>query len=209
MAIDPVAGRYAQALFETAQAEGALDGTLEQLESLGALIAAHPDLRQFFLNPDVDPDDKVGLLDRVTKASRSHHLPESAESGPPHRGAPSANRQVGGWSALTRSFVTMVVSMGRAESLPGIAEALRAMADEAHKRMRVTVRSARPLPDAALARLRQALERREGQTITMDTELDPALLGGVQVRLDHRVIDGTVRRQLEELRERLTTVKVA
>ena len=182
MAIDPVASRYAQALFETAQAEGALDGTLEQLESLGALIAAHPDLRQFFLNPDVDPDDKVGLLDRVTQAS---------------------------WSALTRSFVTMVVSMGRAESLPGIAEALRAMADEAHKRMRVTVRSARPLPDAALARLRQALERREGQTITMDTELDPALLGGVQVRLDHRVIDGTVRRQLEELRERLTTVKVA
>ena len=181
MAVDPIASRYAQALFETAQAEGTLDEALEQLEALGALIASHPPLRQLFLNPDVDPDDKVGLLDRVLHSS---------------------------WSALVRAFVTMVVAMGRAEALPEIAEALRALADEAHQRLRVTVRSAHPVPAPLLARLRAALERREGKTITLKTQLDPALLGGVQVRLDHRVIDGTVRRQLIELRERLTTTKV-
>lgn len=181
MTLDPVASRYAQALFETAQAEGTLDDALAQLESLGALVTSHPALRQFFLNPDVDPDDKVGLLDRVLKAS---------------------------WSALVRAFVTMVISMGRAEALPGIAEALRAMADAAHQRMRVTVRSAHPVSAPLLARLRAALERREGKAITLQTQLDPTLLGGMQVRLDHRVIDGTVRRQLIELRERLTTTKV-
>ena len=182
MAYDPVAARYAQALFETAQAEGTLEEALEQLEALGALIASSADLRQFLFNPDVEPDDKVGLLDRTLQ----------------HQ-----------WSALVRAFLLMVASMGRAEVLPEMAEALRAMADQVGGRMRVTVRSAHPLSEAALARLRKTLERREQKTITVETELDPALLGGVQVRLDHRVIDGTARRQLEELRERLTTVKVA
>ena len=206
---DPVAARYAQALFETARAEGTLDEALQQLEALGALIASSADLRQFLFNPDVEPADKIGLLDRVLQRTWSHPPPESAESGPPRSGAPSANRRGVGWSGLVRAFLLMVASMGRAEVLPQIAEALRAMADEAGGRMRVTVRSAHPISEAALERLRKTLQRRERKTITVETQLDPALLGGMQIRLDHRVIDGTARRQLDELRERLTSVRVA
>jgi len=64
------------------------------------------------------------------------------------------------------------------------------------------------LKPAGLKRLRAALERREHRQVELREELDPELLGGLQVRLDHRVIDGSVRRQLADLRERLGAVRV-
>ena len=181
MSADPVASRYAQALFESAKTPERRRDTMDQLAMISALLKEHPTLREFMWNPDVDPDDKVGLLDRALK---------------------------GGWPALVKSFVHMVVSMGRSESLPQIVEAFQAAVDAAEGRLRVLVRSARPLPHAALARLRTQLERREGKSIELRAEVAPELLGGMVIHLDHRVIDGSVRRQIDELRERLSTVRV-
>jgi F-type H+-transporting ATPase subunit delta len=178
---DPVASRYAQAAFEAAKAEGRLRDTLEQLVFIRQLVHDVPELRQFMLNPDVDPGDKVQVLDRALK---------------------------GGWSDFVRAFTSMVVSLGRAEQLPAIAEAFQAMVDADEGRLRVVVRSAHPVPEASLGRLRRRLETREGKHITLDTEIAPRLIGGLQVQLGHRIIDASVQRQLAELRERLTSVKV-
>ena len=232
MTIDPVASRYAQALFEAAKGEratepghprrfassremrsisgteprkslrdfsgqseasgvgdgspdgaagGAADQTLEQLLAIGTLLRDHPDLRQFLWNPDVEPEDKLRVLGRLL---------------------------AGGWSPLLQAFVRMTIAMGRVEHLPAIVEAFQALADEAAGRMHAVVRTARPLPEAALKRLHAVLERREGKRVELRAELAPELLGGLQVQLDHRVIDGSVRRQLAELGERLAAVRV-
>ena len=182
MADDAVAARYAESLFGAAKAQRRLDETLEQLAFLGRLLEEQPRLREFLFNPDVDPDDKLGVLGRVLK---------------------------GGWSDLLQAFVRMVIAMDRADALPGIAASFQEIVDREQGRLRVTVRSAHVLDDDALARLRGSLERRERKTIQLETELDPALLGGLQVQLEHRLIDGSVRRQLTELKERLTSVRVS
>ena len=182
MPLDPIATRYARALFEAAKAEEQLDEALEQMTLIGQLFQAHADLRQLMRNPDVDPEEKVGVLERVLHGS---------------------------WSALTRAFVEMVVARERAEFLPEIADALQAEVDADRGRLRVVVRSAHPLGDEVLARLRRRLEQREGKHIELDAALDSSLIGGVQVVLGHRVIDGSVRRQLVDLRERLSTVRVS
>ena len=181
MTADPVAARYAQALFEQAKAEGRRDETLAELALIGGLLREHPDLRQFMGNPDVEIEDKVALLDRSLKGS---------------------------WSALGRAFVQMAVALGRVEHLAEIADALQAAVDADEGRVRAVVRSAHRLSASALKRLRAALERRERRQVELREELDPKLLGGLQVRLDHRVIDGSVRRQLADLRERLSAVRV-
>ena len=181
MARDPIASRYADALFGSAKTPAQRHEALEQLMLIRRLLAELPLLRQFMGNPDVEPQDKLGVLDRALR---------------------------GGWSPLVRAFVRLVVSMGRPESLPQMVDAFEALVDAAERRMRVVVRSAREVPESALKRLRAQLEQREGKQVELRTELVPELLGGVQIQLDHRVIDGSVRRQLEELRERLTTVRV-
>jgi len=181
MAVDPVASRYAQALFETAKAERKTDETLEQMQHLGGLLRDHAELRSFLWNPDVEPEQKLGVLDKV---------------------APGA------WSTLVRPFLLMVITLGRADVLPQIVEAFGAAADLDAGRLRVLVRSARPIADAQLSRLQTALQRREGKHIELTTQLQPGLLGGMQIQLDHRMIDGSVSRELAELRERLRSVKV-
>ena len=70
------------------------------------------------------------------------------------------------------------------------------------------MRSAHTLSEAVLTRIRTILEANERKQISLETELDPTLLGGVQIQLDHRVIDGSITRQLQELKEQLTTVNV-
>jgi len=182
MLLDPIATRYARALFESAKAASQVDEVLEELTLIAQLFHAHADLRQLMYNPGVDPEDKVRVLER------SLH---------------------GSWSAFTRAFVEMVTARERAASLPQMAEALQAEVDRDRGRLRVAVRSARPLGDEALARVQRRLERQEGKQIELTTELDPELLGGLQLVLGHRVIDGTARRQVLDLRERFSTVRVS
>jgi F-type H+-transporting ATPase subunit delta len=181
MPADPIAARYAAVLFDAAKGERQLDETLGHLAFLGRLIREEPALRALLWNPDVDPPDKVGVLDRALQGS---------------------------WPALARAFVQMVASLGRTELLPEIVESFQARVDEERGRLRVLVRSAHPLPDGALERLRSRLERQERKTVELRTELAPELLGGIQVHLDHRVIEGSVRRQLQDLRQRLMSVRV-
>lgn len=177
----PVGARYAQALFESATAEGAVDGVLRDVTTLGGLIREHEELQGLLRNPDVDPEDKLGLLSRVTGAT---------------------------WAPLTRAFVQMVVTRGRAGFLPEIADAFREMVDHARGRLQVTVRSARPLPPALLERVRAVLAARERKEILLATETAPELIGGVQLLLGSKIIDSSVQHDLEALRQRLTTVRV-
>jgi len=181
MAVDPIASRYARAAFESAQGAGKTDELLEQLSRIGQLIQGHAELRRLIINPDVDPPDKVGVLDRAMQ---------------------------GAWSPLTRAFIEMVVVRGRAEYLPQIADAFEAAVDAAQGRLRAQVRSAHPVGHETLARIRKHLEAREGKHIDLEADVDPRLIGGVQLVLGHRVIDGSIRRQLAELRERLLSVRV-
>lgn len=177
----PVGARYAQALFESATAEGAVDGVLRDVTALGGLIREHEELQGLLRNPDVDPEDKLGLLSRVTGQS---------------------------WSPITRAFVQMVVTRGRAGFLPEIADAFREMVDHARGRLQVTVRSARPLPPPLLERIRAVLAARERKEILLATETAPELIGGVQLLLGSKIIDSSVQHDLDVLRQRLTTVRV-
>jgi F-type H+-transporting ATPase subunit delta len=180
-AIDPIAARYAEALFHAAKREGQLLETLEQLSLLGRLLREHDGFQHLLMNPDIDPEDKVAVVDRLLK---------------------------GTWASHVRAFVHLVATMGRSASLPAMADAFEALVDAEQNRLRVIVRCARPLPEPLRARLEAALQRRERKQITLDVELDPSLLGGVHIALDHRVVDGSVQRQLEELRQRLSSVRV-
>ena len=181
MAEDPIAIRYARALFETAKDADQVGESLEQLSLLRRAMRDTPEARRLVLNPGIDPDEKAALFDRMLQGEASD---------------------------LVRAFVRVVVSFGRAVLLEEIIEAFEAVVDEEQGRLHAVVRSARPLPEAVLDRLRRGLERRERKQILLKAEVAPELLGGVQVALDQRLIDGSVRRQLLELRQQLKNVRV-
>jgi len=182
MADELIASRYAQAGFEAAKEAKELEPALKQLSTIGELLRDHADLRELFFNPDVDPQDKLGILERLL---------------------------TGAMSELVRAFLQVVVTRDRAEVLPAIIEVFRQKVDEDAGRLAVTVRSAHPLPPATLTKLRKILEQREHKEILLTAAIELKLLGGVQILLDHRIADSSVRRQLDDLKAQLHAVKVA
>ena len=178
---DPAAFRYAEALFQAAKSGGELPSTLTALQRLSDAVTQTPSLSQLLGDPGLAVERKLAILGQVSEQP---------------------------WTPLTRAFLTMALSLGRAEILGNLAEAFRALVDEDQRRLRVTVRSARALPPALLKRLTAALEHRSKRTVEAETEIAPELLGGVQVVIGHRLIDGSIRRRLSDLRHQLQSVPV-
>ena len=181
MAKDPVAVRYAEALFEVGKREGRLTELAQELEELAALIRQHDALRELLLNPDVEIPDKLRVLGRLMGEAWSEPLP---------------------------SFVRLALTMERPAQLVEMAEAMRRLVDDEQRVRRVTVRTARALAPALRDRLVKWLSQREQATVTLVEEVDAGLLGGIQVTIGHRTFDGSVRAQLQRLHQRLRSVRV-
>jgi len=172
-----VARRYARAMFEVAAAQGKATEFGGQIDAVAGVFQSAAELRQALSNPVFKEGEKRRILEAV--------LAQAAVAGP------------------VRSFLLLLLDRGRFGSLPAIARAYREMADEHAGQVRATITSASPLDTLSLDRLRQALEKRMGKKVLVETAVDPDLIGGVVARVGDLVLDGSVRARLGELREKL------
>jgi len=178
---DPIAARYADAFWAVVQPRDLTQEALEGLERLEGFLKADARLQDLLMNPQVELEAKLSLLGRLLERS---------------------------WSTTLRAFAQLVLSMGRAEALPGIIEAFRRRADAERGRLRVLVRCARPLTASLRTALKRRLEGLQATTVELTEQVDPELIGGVQVLMQNRLFDGSLKTRLAELRHRLRSVRV-
>jgi F-type H+-transporting ATPase subunit delta len=95
----------------------------------------------------------------------------------------------------------MMVYRGHARSLPQMAEDYRALARDRRGEAVARVTSAVALKPEEAEALRTKLEKRFGRKMTLDCQVDPSLLGGIRVETEGRVLDGTLRARLQEIKE--------
>ena len=84
-----------------------------------------------------------------------------------------------------------------------IARVYRALVDQQAGRIRATVTSAGPLSDQDLDRLREAIGRMTGRSIVLESKTDSSLIGGVVAQVGPTMLDGSLRTQLERMRQEL------
>jgi F-type H+-transporting ATPase subunit delta len=171
------ARRYAEAAFEVAQRDDALDGWLKDLETAAAIIA----------------DERIGHA----LANPSIPLERRIET------AQSTFGKILGPKVL--NLITLMLRRGWIEQLPRVAAEFRRLDDQRRGVNRATATSALPLTPDEVTALTQRLERSTGGQVELDTEVDASLLGGLVVRLGDRLIDGSVRSRLERLRNQLVS----
>lgn len=106
-------------------------------------------------------------------------------------------------SPICRNFLYLLADRNRIGVLPQIVAAYHDLADAQDGRIRARVIVAQKLGDPDAARLRTVLQKVTGRPVIIEQEEDPALLGGVITRIGDKVYDGSVRAQLETLRDQL------
>jgi F-type H+-transporting ATPase subunit delta len=167
---------YAEALFAVARAEGTLGEVEDELFRFSQTLQGNDELRD-------------ALTDARIPAARRQQIVEDLLGGKA--------------SSTTVALVSMVVGTGRARALPTIIERLVEMsAAEANKEV-AEVRSAVPLTDDQRDRLAKALEDATGKQVEIKVVVDPSVLGGIVAQVGDTVIDGSVRRRLDQLKNAL------
>ena len=169
------ARRYAEAAFDIARRDGTVDAWLVQLDRAAAAVA-DPGVMRRLENPRAPLAERHAALISVLGADLA---------------APVAN------------LIGLLMRRRRLDALPRIAHEFRRLYNRDAGIVEAVATSAAQLDKAEVDALRTRLERISGARIELVVNVDPSLLGGVQVRLGDRLIDGSVRGRLERLRSRL------
>ena len=101
------------------------------------------------------------------------------------------------------NFVNVLIDRKRIDQLAGIETAFRGKVDEIRGITRGEVTSAEPLAKDELERVTDALSKISGKQVLVTTKVDPSLIGGLVARVGDMVFDGTIRTQLNQLKESL------
>ncbi|MFQ5657518.1 MAG: ATP synthase F1 subunit delta [Candidatus Methylomirabilales bacterium] len=172
-----VAKSYAKALEEVAAETDALESVGTELAELATLWDEEPTVAEFFSNPGILERDKSKTLRALS--SRMHLSP------------------------LLARFLDLLLSRDRMQALPAVAPVYRDLVDKRLGRVQATVTTAVPLTPSLQDGLRHRLEQALGKAPVLESRVDPAILGGIVIQVESTVYDGSLRSQLERLREHL------
>ncbi len=173
--VSGMAGRYATALFELAREERALDAVKADLDRFDALIAESDDLKRLVRSPVFSSDDQLKAVTAVL-----------ARSG------------IGGIAA---NFVRFAAQNRRLFALPDMIKAFRQLLARHRGEVSADVTVAERLSDTHLAALKEALKSvTGGKDVTLNVKVDPAIIGGLVVKLGSRMVDTSLRTKLNAIR---------
>jgi len=168
-----LAGRYASALFDLARDERQIDSVERSLEALRQAMVDSRDFAELVASPLVDRDQAGRAFAAV---------------------AQSLNLD-----PITGNFLAVLARNGRKNQLLPVIRAFRRLAAEHRGETTAEVISAFPLNDDQVAQLKAQLRARAGRDVTIDAEVDPAILGGIVVKLGSQMIDASIRTKLNRL----------
>jgi F-type H+-transporting ATPase subunit delta len=175
------ATRYARALFDIALSENTdLTRTYRDLKAFADLFGTNDTLQRVLTNPAIP-------------ASRKHAV------------AKELLARAGDVQPAVGKLLLLMAERDRLALLPAVRDAFEARLMDHQQVVRAEVTTAATLPSDRVTAIREGLKRATGRDVQLETRVDPEIIGGAVARIGSTVFDGSVTRQLERLRESLTT----
>ncbi len=168
-----LSGRYAVALFDLARDGSALDTVADSLAGLKAALADSPEFKGLVNSPVLSREAAGKAIAAVAGAM--------------------------GLDALTTKFLGVLAANRRLTQLPAIIRAYETLLSAHKGETRAEVTSARPLGKGQLQTLAKNLKARIGRDVSIDEKVDPAILGGLVVKIGSQMIDSSIRTRLNTL----------
>ena len=177
----PVSGTYARALRDIAIERGKIDEIAGELEALDQAFHGDRTLLVFFESPKIPRHEKKSVLEKTLTGKVSEEV---------------------------LNLLKILIDRSRQSVFDQICATFKDLYDEHKKRMHVTVDCAVPIADEQANRLKELLASRLDREIIMETRVDEDLLGGMKVRFGDTVIDGSIRTQLNKVREAVASQRL-
>jgi F-type H+-transporting ATPase subunit delta len=172
--ISSIAERYATALFELAEDDKALNDLENDIGRFATVHDQSDDLQAFIRSPVYTAEEQVRGIEAVLNQA-----------------------QIGG---TVGNFFKVVARNRRLFATPQIIAAFRALVAKRRGNVTAEVTSAEPLSEAHLAALKDALKASLGKDVTLDTKVDPSLIGGLIVKVGSRMVDSSLKTKLSSLK---------
>lgn len=178
--VSGVAERYASALFDLARDDASIEKIEAELVSLSRMLDDSGDFRRLVESPVFSAEEQERAI-----------------------GAVADQAEIAG---LSGNFLRLVAKNRRLFALSGIIRAFREMAARHRGEVTAEVISAIALTDAQVAALKSALKDRLGKNVTLQARVNPAILGGLVVKVGSRMIDTSLRTRLMSVKTQLKEV---
>jgi F-type H+-transporting ATPase subunit delta len=173
--VSGVAGRYATALFELALENKAVDAVKKDLDQFDALIADSADLNRLVRSPVFDADEQLKALSAILAKA--------------------------GISGLAANFLRVITTNRRLFAVRDMIRGYRALVARHKGEVTAHVTVAEKLSDTHLGALKSALKSvTSGKDIDLDVRIDPAIIGGLIVKVGSRMVDSSLRTKLNSIK---------
>jgi F-type H+-transporting ATPase subunit delta len=170
--MEELAKVYARSLFAVARERDKLDLVREQLAQIADAISANRDLQVFFFSPYFSSAEKQDGLARV--------LDDADE--------------------IVVNFLDLLIEKHRMPVIFRIRADYESMWEQENRMLPVQITSAVELDPATAQSLGETIGERAGRRVTLETRVDPEIIGGIVVRVGNSILDASIRNRLEQLR---------
>ena len=172
--VSGVSGRYATALFELARDDNAVDAVLLDLDKFESLLSQSADLSRLVRSPVFSADTQLSALTAVLEKV--------------------------GISGISANFLKVLTSNRRLFAVRDVIRAFRALVAKFKGEATADVTVAEALSDKNLDALKAALKSVTGKDVALNVKVDPAIIGGLVVKLGSRMIDSSLRTKLNSIK---------
>ena len=164
---------YAKALFGVGEKSGSTKDLISELKSINKAVADLPKMRDALTAPQISTEEKTALVEKAFSGKSSPAM---------------------------MNFLKVVVQKDRFDCLPAVAVAAQEMHDQMSGKIQATLVTAEKVDKETRKDIAKTLSEKLGKEVELNTSVDPAIIGGVVVRVGDTVYDSSVAGQLEQVR---------
>jgi F-type H+-transporting ATPase subunit delta len=175
-----VAATYAEALFEAAEAQSAVDQVRTELGEFSEAMAPGTELREVLTSPEIETAAKRAAVSELMEGAHP----------------------------VSMGLVQVLVDRGRIGEIAEVVTAYGRRVDTAEGRVVVTAVTAVPLTPELREQIREKVRAQTGRDAELEETVDPSIIGGLVLRVGEVVVDASLRTRLEEMRRSLETAPV-
>lgn len=172
--VSGVAGRYATALFELARDQKSVDSVRADVDKFASLLADNPDLQRLVRSPVFTSEVQGKALGAILDKA--------------------------GIGGITANFLRVLTANRRLFAVNDVIRAFRAIVAKFRGEATADITVAEPLSDKNLDALKAALKSVSGKDVDLNVKIDPAIIGGLVVKLGSRMVDSSLRTKLNSIK---------